>query len=207
MNSKIKRWEWWVLYFIGVVIWIAQILLNLLVGPGEAANALIEIGLTLLLGFYFHIRGVSMNNPKTLLNLIGNFGGAEVTFEFYPGTLVTIWFTHRIVKAEQNPNKLSSKVVLVVAGANKLAGKMDGLGGETGGLIEGDIPSNRGGVHQSPIIQKPLNQDGVRVPSNRSSTQVPSKDRIDGSPNMDNVRWPTHSTKTETDFNIPMIKE
>jgi hypothetical protein len=159
MNSKIRKWEWWLLYIVGVVIWIAQMLLNFFIGPGELINEIITPGLVLLLSIYFHIRGVSMNDPSTLFRVIGNLFGSEGTVEIYPGILITIFFTHRVVKAEQNPKKLTSKVVLLAAGANKLAGKVDGL---TGG---GNVPSNIGGVRQPPIIQKPLNQGGVRLPN------------------------------------------
>ncbi len=147
------------LYFFGVIIWIAQIILDLFVGVGEALNELIEMGLALLLYIYFQLRGVNMNNPAALLRLISNFIGSEMTFEFYPGTLVTIDFTHKVVKAEQNQEKLSSKIVLAVAKINKLAEKAEG---ETGG---GEAPLNVNGTRKPPVIQKPMNQGGVRLPN------------------------------------------
>jgi len=159
MNSKIGKWEWRALYFIAIIIDIGQILLDILVGPGEVANALIEIGIPLLLGIYFHIRGISMNNPKALFNLIGNFVGEEITLEIWPGTFLIVLFTHKIVKAEQNPEKLSSKIVLVAASVNKMAEKMEG---ETGGE---NVPLNVDGIRQPPVIQKPLNQGGMRLPN------------------------------------------
>lgn len=162
--SKIGTAEWFILILIALFVDIVQILLDL-IAIGAIVNRIIDIAFGFLLGIYLHWRGVNMVSPQRLFALIGTFIGEEIPIldimPFWTLDVVYTWYT---VRAQQHPERLSSKLLNVV---NKASGRVETLNGIVRPYDDfNNGPINRYGVRR-PMEKEPLNTDGVRAPSQK----------------------------------------
>jgi hypothetical protein len=154
MNSKMKTWEWIALIIATIILDIVQVLL-VFIAIGVILNRIIDIVVGILLPLYFWLRGVNMGDWKKIATVFGGFAleevglGGDDGLPFWTLEVIVVWL---FVIAEK---KAADSAIL--GGAMNVA------------LNSGKGPANRmvGGkmMRQPPVIQKPMNQGGVRLPN------------------------------------------
>jgi len=108
---------------------------------GLITNRFLNIAIGILLPFGLHQRGVDMIDVKKILFMFTAFGTEFIGIgDFLPLWTIAIVLTYIAVKGEENPDSKLGKVGKVLKMTNKAA-----------------------------AIRKPLNVDGVRLPSGRDT--------------------------------------
>src|ERR1035437_5619947 len=140
--------EWKVLYGVSGTIDVIQWAIDF-TGVGEVVNEFADPILGVCLALYFQLRGISIiKDMRRLASLVGGYFAEALTASIAPAWIIDVWYIHKTVKEEWTAEQAS------------LA--------ETEGDQE-DQPLNRmvngQSMRRPPVIQKPLNQGGKRLPN------------------------------------------
>ncbi len=143
--------EWFLLICLVILIDLIQLIITLM-AVGLVINRVSNIVIGILLPFYLHLRGVNMVDPKKLLAMMGAFTGEEfVIGDFLPLWTCAVAFTYLTYKGEMNPESALGKATKIVRAVDKVTS-----------------------------FKRPLNKDGVRLPSKTGANHV-YPDKMDAS--------------------------
>ena len=145
--------EWKILYGVWGTIDLIQILLDAglteFVGAPEAINEIADPFLGMGLGLWFQLRGVSMiQKPSRLLSLIGGDLAEQFSASVAPAWIIDVWYIHKTVKEEWAAEQAA------IAESQE-----DQENQPLNRMVGGQV------MRQPPVIQKPLNHGGKRLPN------------------------------------------
>jgi hypothetical protein len=139
--------EWKVLYATAGTIDIIQWIIDF-TGVGEAVNEFADPVIGICLALYFQLRGVSIiKDIRRLASLVGGYFAEALTASVAPAWIIDVWYIHKTVKEEWAIQQASLEAEEYQEGQplNRM------VNGQT--------------MRQPPVIQKPLNQGGKRLPN------------------------------------------
>ena len=158
-TSRIGGGMWILLIGSAIAVDATQIIVGLYLPViGWIVNMVINVFYGILVALFFKLKGISMMKGGKALSLLISFAVDELTAGFAPAWTINMILTYRKVKSEERPDKISSKVFKVVEG----------------------VINNINGAQS----QRPLNENGTRLPTRRSGTPV----------NANEVRLPRKTT-------------
>ena len=186
MASKIKKFEWKVLYTVTGVIDVFQIVIDLLftefLGGPEVLNEFIDAGVGVGLLVYFQLRGVSMFKK---LGRISSMLGMEALTDITGGAasfwILEVWYIHKTVKqedaqlaAQKQQEQMMQSTLNQPANVNGVrqpntqtsnqAGNLSSPVNQNSSTSTGTTTSTSGNSgHISTYNAAPLNVDGVRA--------------------------------------------
>jgi hypothetical protein len=141
--------EWKVLFGISGTLDAVQWLIDFIPGYGEAANEVIDPIVGICLALYFQLRGVSMvKRISRLLSLVGGYFAEVLTASVAPAWVIDVWYIHKTVKEEWAAEQ-----------AYLAETEEDQENQPLNRMVNGQS------MRQPPVIQKPLNQGGKRLPN------------------------------------------
>jgi hypothetical protein len=152
MNSKIKKFEWIIVYFIAGITDITQWILDA-VAVGAVINPIADPIIGAIFAIYFQLRGVSMTqNINRLLSLIGCTALEELSVSVAPAWIFDVWYIHSTVRSEKAQYMANEQASMMLEDSN-------------------NMPLNENGVraprNQEEKDDRPLIRDGIRRPSGK----------------------------------------
>jgi hypothetical protein len=140
--------EWKMVFILTGLTDLAQWGIDLIPAYGEAINEISDPCIGIIFGLYLQLRGVSMvKRISRLISLVASDLAEQLSFDVAPAWIIDAWYIHSTVKQEW-----AEQQALLEAEED-----------------EEDQPLNRmvngQTTRRPPVIQKPLNQGGVRLPN------------------------------------------
>ena len=141
--------EWKAVFVITGTIDFVQWLIDFIPAYGEIANEIIDIIIGIIFALYLQLRGVSMiKRIGRLLSLVGGYVAEALSASVAPAWIIDAWYIHGTVKEEWAMQQAA------------IAEEQED---------QNDQPLNRmvngQAMRKPPVIQKPLNQGGTRLPN------------------------------------------
>jgi hypothetical protein len=141
--------EWKILYGVSGITDVVQWAIDFIPGVGEVINEFADPVLGICLALYFQLRGISIiKDMRRLASLVGGYFAEAFTASVAPAWVIDVWYIHRTVKEEWAAEQ-ASLIEEQEDQENQPLNRM--VGGQS--------------MRQLPVIQKPLNQGGKRLPN------------------------------------------
>ena len=140
--------EWKILYAVTGTIDLVQWIIDF-TGVGEVVNEFADPVVGIFLALYFQLRGISMvKRISRLLSLVGGYAAEALSASVAPAWIIDVWYIHKTGKEEW---------AMQQASLAETEGDQENQ--PLNRMVNGQV------MRQPPIIQKPLNQEGVRLPN------------------------------------------
>jgi hypothetical protein len=141
--------EWKMVFIMTGLTDLAQWGIDFIPVYGEVVNEVSDPCLGVILGLYFQLRGISMvKRPSRLISLIGSDLAEQLSADVAPAWIIDAWYIHKTV-ADEWAMEQASLAETEEDQENQPLNRM--VNGQS--------------MRQPPVIQKPLNQSGVRPPN------------------------------------------
>ena len=141
--------EWKVLFGVTGTIDVIQWGIDFIPAVGEVINEVADPILGICLALYFQLRGISIiKDLRRLASLVGGYFAEGLTASVAPAWIIDAWYIHKTVKEEWAMQQAA------ISEAEE-----DQENQPLNRMVNGQS------MRQPPVIQKPLNQGNVRLPS------------------------------------------